>query len=599
MGQLPRQKTQLEIGVHAITLREVSRFCMMRWSTRIREPDINWLLRIGLLPTFTLNRDQWVFLEDLTDLEAIIRSLDESTRSPGRTLFSPCQPNTLRVNSTQIDLLLADDTHVTALCPAIRRLVSAANQSANDLATERSLIYLSGTRIRTYSSRVFEVASRQIERVRKTENAKSSEFANTAYYMGAKRALGGFIVESIASILGEEGHVVDLMCGSGSVSGACARYWPTLASDSQRFCTLLAHIQGGGFSRQKARELLDEILPKAQSHATDVAGTLDTFLSQEDALLHDPAGPDLLKRYLSFHQSFPTYPDVVRAWPLIENVEERKKDPSCYPYILFTAYFANSFLGLRQAVEVDSLRFAIDQLSSEAKQRWALGALVASVSRLATTYGGHFAQPLVRNWENVTLSKLRQILQKRIYSVIHEFSVRLMDLAKETETVSHPVHILPGPWQHALRELDEHSIAGPVVVYLDPPYKREEYSRYYHPLETLVTYRYPYAEGKGKTPSKKHGERFRSEFFTRSKVKMSTMLAQTISAILDRGWACAWSYSDASAVEVLDVVSRLESDGVRISSYSTPYRHHAQGGRRPLSVTEYLIMLTPSRFPQN
>ena len=224
-------------------------------------------------------------------------------------------------------------------------------------------------------------------------------------------------------------------------------------------------------------------------------------------------GPTSSKDISRFIKASPPTLTWSGRWPLIENVEERKKDPSCYPYILFTAYFANSFLGLRQAVEVDSLRFAIDQLSSEAKQRWALGALVASVSRLATTYGGHFAQPLVRNWENVTLSKLRQILQKRIYSVIHEFSVRLMDLAKETETVSHPVHILPGPWQHALRELDEHSIAGPVVVYLDPPYKREEYSRYYHPLETLVTYRYPYAEGKGKTPSKKHGERFRSEIF--------------------------------------------------------------------------------------
>jgi adenine-specific DNA methylase len=132
------------------------------------------------------------------------------------------------------------------------------------------------------------------------------------------------------------------------------------------------------------------------------------------------------------------------------------------------------------------------------------------------------------------------------------------------------------------------------VVYVDPPYRREEYSRYYHLLETLTDYSYPSVVGKGRVPDKSRGERFRSEFSTRNKMKMAQSLAVLISGVLERGWTCAWSYADSSDANIRDVLDLVAaSQRTEMWSFAAPYDHHAHGGGRPKHVTEYLLFLKP------
>src|SRR5690606_18929617 len=54
----------------------------------------------------------------------------------------------------------------------------------------------------------------------------------------------------------------------------------------------------------------------------------------------------------------------------------------------------------------------------------------------------------------------------------------------------------------------------PSIVYADPPYTKDQYSRYYHLWETLVLYDYPKITGKGRY---REG-RFQTEFAVKSKV---------------------------------------------------------------------------------
>jgi len=356
-------------------------------------------------------------------------------------------------------------------------------------------------------------------------------------------------------------------------------------------------VQGGGLSEAEAEHLLKQGLPVAREHAHELSSHLRKFVEWEDHILHGDIGEALLDEYRKFVEQLPTYPSGASAWgwtPL-EEVEKRRADPTLTPFCLFTAYFANVYFGLRQCVEIDSLRLAIDRCPDQSHKQWMLGALIAAMSKLGTTYAGHFAQPLVKDPQDLTVRKLSGILERRAASITHEFSIRLLSLARESEQASRPIEVIRGPWQDALVTLDRMLGTEPVAVYVDAPYKREEYGRYYHVLETLVSYAYPSCVGRGKIPDKQKGERFRSEFFTKSKEKVTAALVRVLSEVLGRDWMCIWSYSDSGNANIVDVVEQVVSTvKCEVRSYATPYEHKPQGGRRKKEVTEYLILFVPA-----
>jgi adenine-specific DNA methylase len=450
----------------------------------------------------------------------------------------------------------------------------------------------------TSSDAVRLAAAKQLRRADLLLGSRVSEFANSAYYMGSKRAIAPFIVEALRSVVPEGGRVLDLMCGSGSVAGACARFWPVLASDAQSFSRFLAVVQGGGFSRAEAASTLERVLPDAKENARELTCRVGDFIEAEDTLFHREIDTTLKDDYAEFVKSFPVYGchGPVEGWEPDSEVALRSINNSKRPYMLFTAYFANIYFGLRQAVEIDSLRFGIDQLCEGPAKSWALGALIASASRVATTYAGHFAEPLVRDWQRLTVRQFADIIERRTASVFHEFSVRLMNLADESERTPHPVQVLPGPWESALSALESLRGSEATVVYLDPPYRREEYSRYYHALETLASYSYPTAEGSGRVPRKGGPERFRSEFFTRRPEHKLRAIVKVIERIISGGRICVWNYSDAADVGIPAVLNEILASGqASVTSFAAPHSHQTQGGRGRRPVTEYLLVIRPRR----
>ena len=385
------------------------------------------------------------------------------------------------------------------------------------------------------------------------------------------------------------------MCGSGAASGAFSRLWRTVASDAQEFCRILATVQGAGYRQTDATATIERVVRLAQEHARALPGPLADALTEEAAIFHSDLNQDTLRRYKEFLERWPTYPGggMSRSeWDPVREVQRRQRDPRIAPYCLFTAYYSNVYVGLRQAVEIDGLRYAVDQLEGAQDRIWALGALIASVSALGSTFGGHFAQPPIRRPADLEMRSLGRLIEGRAASITHEFCARCLSLASESERATYPVETVSGPWEVALHSVQE--IVPPrqeVTVYVDAPYTREEYSRYYHLLETLVKYRYPDSVGIGRVPSKLGGDRFKSEFFTRSADRLAEALCSVIVSVLKRGWTCAWSYSDGGGVgipRVLEEVGRRTPCDVR--SYAAPYQHKALGARSAKSVTEYLVV---------
>jgi len=554
------------------------------------------LVEFGLLPTYVRNGERCALVDDLRALAPLIDILKSRAREVAREhplLDAGAVGGFPLSAASRLDFTSVPPKMDPAFCAAMRRILGA--EWKGELEAAQAIPYLGDAVLTTRSAASAEMAATQIARVRDLADSKANVFANSAYYMGSKRALSGLIVEAAERHSSRDTVFVDLMCGSGVVAGAAGRSWECVASDAQVFCRLLAIVQGGGFSRARAERLLARIMPCARQHAQDLASRVHGLLSLEDRLFHSDIDDALLQKYRDLSRVLPTFPGTGEhdGWKPAEVVRLRRSGAERYPYALFTAYFAGVYFGLRQCVEIDSLRFAIDTVAEEEERDWALGVLVAALSGAGTTYGAHFAQPPMRGDKDLPLRKVARLLENQAKSLFHEFAIRLENLAAESERAVRPIRTVPGPWREALNKLREQCFDRDVLVYVDAPYRREEYSRYYHVLETAVRYDYPSAIGRGKVPLKSAGGRFASPFFTRNVHGVEGELANIIQQVLAAGWKCIWSYSDAADANIATVIDEVATrTSCQIESFAAPYRYRGQGGHNPRAVTEFVVVFS-------
>lgn len=571
-------------------------YCYEVLGSAIDDSILKRIISIGLLSVYKYKNQRMILKSDLSSLISVLAVQIENDKI-GLRCEQLISRDVINIKpDTRIDLVHEDPITIPAFYSAVRNIISAQSLSFNrEHETEISVPYFPCSRITSFSDNVIEYAKKQLEREKIVDISTISQFARSAHYMGSKRALCAFLAEGISSVLPQHGILIDLMCGSGVASGAFSRIWKTYSSDAQEFCRILAVIHGGGFDRDSAQNVISRISPIFKLHFNDLNQNLLGFLNREEKIFCSNTSELLIKEYKDFINTFPTLINLNHDcihWIPEKEVTLRKEDQFRYPYCLFTTYFANVYFGVRQSVEIDSLRYSIDQLKDDNEKCWALGALIATVSALGTTYGGHFAQPKIRLQENINLNNISNIIDKRSPSIIHEFTVRLLNLSEQSQKAHRRIESVPGPWSNALKLLDDELNNIPVLVYLDAPYTREEYSRYYHVLETLVKYNYPSCTGTGLTP--KPNERFKSEFFTKTENQIAEALINVITNILQRDWMCAWSYSDSAKANIYNIINSVhQKTKCHVKSYSTPFVHKSQGRRKHKIVTEYLIIFSP------
>jgi len=558
---------------------------------------IDALVRGSILPIFTKGEEKFFLKGDLDDISSVLISNSKTDlRREFARVYCKNTDNLTHVclNQHSIVALKEKGENVDSVYySGFRNLISFCKDSSlsHGFVVEK-IPYFHASTVKSLSNRVLDFVASQSQRADKVIQSKTGQFAHSAYYMGSKRKLGAFLVEAISRFLPPNGVVVDLMCGSGAASQAFSTIWPTYASDAQYFCRHLALIQGKSFTRRKANYAIKKILPLARKNVGELNEYFEEWIKKEDIFFHSNIDMKLFKEYEKFIEEtscYPTYETSLGA-QLYKEVEKRKRDSTLIPYCLFSTYFANVYFGLRQSVEIDSLRYAIDQLDDSEIRNWAIGALIATLSSSGSTYAAHFAQPV-----EPTRKNLARLLDQRARSIIHEFTIRFTALARESEYAIHPIEIVPGPWQQTLSKAEGRLRGKKVLVYLDAPYKREEYSRYYHVLETAVTYNYPSATKKGKLPDKKNNERFKSAFFSRSQKKIEEEFVRIINNILERGWICAWSYYGNGDANIVNVANQVYRDiHCQIISFATPYKHKPQGKSKQKTVTEYCMLFVPA-----
>lgn len=309
-------------------------------------------------------------------------------------------------------------------------------------------------------------------------------------YMGSKHELAGHVREAIAKC--QPGQLLDAFAGMGAVAEAHAGKRSVWTNDVQHFAYLASKCRFtdpvGPAKSQKFREavrrLYDENLGR---------------LREQNARAWTEA------EKLEKCDNFSEFQDRFNA---ISSFPARHLDA----YGCFLRTYSNSYFSLPQAAAIDSMRYALDALKgrgiiSTAEFDWSLLAVGHAALRVANTTG-HFAQFLTPSENN-----MGRVLQQFTRNVFDEW----VKSAKSLKPIGTP------DWRQLNRatlsdsEILLRSIprsGGLGVVYCDPPYTDDQYSRYYHIWETLVLYDYPQVTGQGRY----RPGRFTTDFSLRSNV---------------------------------------------------------------------------------
>jgi adenine-specific DNA-methyltransferase len=309
-------------------------------------------------------------------------------------------------------------------------------------------------------------------------------------YMGTKHDLADRVAEVIAGC--RPGRLLDAFAGMGAVAEAHAGRRQVWTNDVQHFAYLAGRCRftdpSGPLPASRMRELVTPIYQQNMD-----------LLEQQNATTW--AATEKLPAALTFEEFEVLFNQVSSESIVHEGA-----------YACFTATYANAYFSLTQCAEIDSVRCAIDTLRgrgvlTQGEFEWGLLALGHASLRIANTTG-HFAQFLTPSAKN-----FRRVAGQFGRSVFDQWLASLDTLKPSGTPEWRSSNIATrSDCDALLKSIRSSSDVG--VVYCDPPYTDDQYSRFYHVWETLVLNDYPTVTNAGLY----RPDRFTTAFSLRSKV---------------------------------------------------------------------------------
>jgi adenine-specific DNA-methyltransferase len=321
------------------------------------------------------------------------------------------------------------------------------------------------------------------------------------------------LIEAVAKpFLRRTAGACDLFSGSSVVSQAFASWGAAVtAIDSQLACRTIAAAMLGVARRE--REAIDGV------SARRIASRKPDEALERPWLIAATREASAVKR-----RDVETLVEIYESLPLIWK-HKQPTDPvfGSRPFgdvALFTSIFAGTYFGIRQALDLDQIRIAIeiarqDGMIGDWEHQAYLTALLTAASAAVHSAGKHFAQPLTaaRSLRG-SVFRSERLLRDRSINIVLTF-IKASDVIGRTARPSGEDHTAI---QATIEESSDHiASARPTLIYADPPYTAQQYSRFYHALDTLIAYRIPYMHhGERITKGLYPVERFKSKFCSKS-----------------------------------------------------------------------------------
>jgi hypothetical protein len=409
------------------------------------------------------------------------------------------------------------------------------------------------------------------------------EMATTARVYGNKVRLASSIASVMRAYLPDGSHVADLMCGSGVVSRVLSNSFEVLANDVNPWASLFARLQLQDVQREYVERFVVRLGERYAVNFACGSAVVADELRQEAEFLYGPVDAAAVERY----RTFCAEPLLATNQRLSSIVQADQRLPRGGPMVLTLALFANAYFGVRQSLAIDSIRGAIAQEPDEELRNTWLAALLLAATVCGS--GPHFAQPPKISSER----SMRELIEHRSRDVLTEFIQLLRLLAQRPARARMRSEVRSGDWRDALARFaaDPQSAGG--AVYVDPPYTRLQYARYYHVLNTLIDYRFSPPGGIGRYP--RRDMRPSSNFDGRERTARSE-LEDLLSTVAGHSFVTFLSYSSTGMVSLPELCRVMEARFRQVDTYTVPLRHHSQG--RPFTdqrgqVDEFVLVGLP------
>lgn len=321
-------------------------------------------------------------------------------------------------------------------------------------------------------------------------------------YMGTKRHMADHVRDAIAE-LGPSGRVVDLFSGMGSVAESLQDTASVVTNDAMSFTAALSRARFTGSDRETtSSEVINRLEPVFEARRRELETVYATELKSELVAL-EGSRTDLLK-YMDNAQH------VGNSSQRRRTAKAAAESSGSEHYALASLYFSAGYLSLHQAVQLDAARAAIDADSHIENRDWMLAAWIAAASVLVNA-PGHTAQFLRPNSDSAH-TRIVRTWTRSFWNVFASALDTVCQVGTESWRRSNSVYV-----GDALDLVGAGELGDIGTVYADPPYTKDQYSRYYHMYETLYRYDFPDSSGAGRNRS----DRFTTGFSLKSAVVAS------------------------------------------------------------------------------
>lgn len=314
---------------------------------------------------------------------------------------------------------------------------------------------------------------------------KTEEFSNQYFralnYLGSKLRILDFIEGAIDSISTTSDGVCDLFAGAGSVTYRLSKKRKVYSSDIQEYSRVICSALTGTVDRKSFNvEEFERRLGNPLTSALALAFA-PLIKLEKDAL--DNEDIEKMARIIE-EGSVEVYriekkpSDIAKHLDAVLNNLQQFGLASTESKI--TRYYGGIYFSYAQAIGIDTILNVISHIEEHFKDI-CLAALLSSVSDIVNTVGKQFAQPLkMRDAHgNLKVGSMRKIHKDRSIDVLSLFREWLRRYLAVTP--GEPTIVKKQDYYQTLLSLPDDIR----IVYADPPYTRDHYSRFYHVLETI------------------------------------------------------------------------------------------------------------------
>lgn len=240
-------------------------------------------------------------------------------------------------------------------------------------------------------------------------------------------------------------------------------------------------------------------------------------------------------------------------------------------FSFFQENYTDTYFSEHQCIDIDSIRYSAETLKSPLKD-YVLTLLMSVMCKVQSS-PGHFAQFMPKDHKRII-----PLREKNVYELFYEKNLDFKNFVQSEYTnkvFNQDYNIL----------LKNDLIDTVECFYLDSPYTTDQYSRFYHVLETVVKYDYPILEHKAKY----RNDRIKSKFSSRNTVKNE--FEKIISFVAQNKKKLVISYSNKGILdsdELIELANRYFND-VKVKFID--YKHSSQGNGN-IKIKEMLLILS-------